>query len=60
MFRVQRLTRATPLTSLTLADYFAKLAVLRNDPLAQNKGVVLDQLQAWGEQLAMEAGVAFA
>jgi exodeoxyribonuclease-1 len=60
MFRVQRLTRATPLTSLTLADYFAKLAVLRNDPLAQNKGVVLDQLQAWGEQLAVEAGVTFA
>jgi len=56
-FRVQRLTRATPLTTLTLSDYFAKLAQLRNDPLAQGKIPLLDQLQAWGEQLAAEAGV---
>ena len=60
IFRAQRLTRPTPLTTLTLPDYFAKLALLRSDPLAENKGTLLDQLQAWGEQLAMEAGVAFA
>lgn len=56
-FRAQRLTRATPLTTLTLSDYFAKLALLRNDPLGQGKVALLDQLQAWGEQLAAEAGV---
>ncbi|RDS79910.1 exodeoxyribonuclease I [Dyella monticola] len=56
-FRVQRLTRPTPLTTLTLPDYFSKLAMLRNDPQAQNKLALLDQLQAWGEQLATEAGV---
>ncbi|WP_233842844.1 exodeoxyribonuclease I [Dyella sp. 2HG41-7] len=56
-FRTQRLTHATPLTTLTLSDYFAKLALLRNDPLGQGKVALLDQLQAWGEQLAAEAGV---
>jgi exodeoxyribonuclease-1 len=60
MFRVQRLTRATPLTTLTLPDYFAKLNLLRNDPLSRDKSALLDQLQAWGEQLATEAGVVFA
>jgi exodeoxyribonuclease-1 len=46
-----RLTRPTPLTSLTLDDYFARLTELRSDPLAQDKLALLDQLQAWGEEL---------
>ncbi|GLQ87192.1 exodeoxyribonuclease I [Dyella flagellata] len=59
-FRMARLTRPTPLTTLTLADYFARLDLLRSDPLGRDKGAVLDQLQAWGEQLAGEIGVALA
>ena len=59
-FRIRRLTQPTPLTSLTLADYFAKLELLRSDPLGRDKGAILDQLQAWGAQLAVEAGVALA
>jgi exodeoxyribonuclease-1 len=59
-FRLQRLTQPTPLTTLTLPDYFAKLALLREHPLGHGKGAVLDQLQAWGEQLAVEAGVTLA
>jgi exodeoxyribonuclease-1 len=51
-FRQARLTRHTALTSLTLDDYFSRLAELRNDPQAQGKLALLDQLQAWGEQLA--------
>jgi exodeoxyribonuclease-1 len=51
-FRQARLTRHTPLTGLTLDDYFARLAELRHDPAAQDKLALLDQLQAWGEQLA--------
>jgi exodeoxyribonuclease-1 len=37
---------------LTLDDYFARLAELRGDPQAQDRLGLLDQLQAWGEQLA--------
>jgi exodeoxyribonuclease-1 len=51
-FRKTRLTRHTPLTGLTLDDYFARLAELRHDPQARDKLPLLDQLQAWGEQLA--------
>lgn len=51
-FRKARLTRHTSLTGLTLDDYFARLAELRHDPQAQDKLPQLDQLQAWGEQLA--------
>jgi exodeoxyribonuclease-1 len=57
-FRLERLTRPTPLTTLTLSDYFAQLLVLRNAPAQSDKFALLDQLQAWGEQLATEAGVA--
>ncbi|MFK2876423.1 exodeoxyribonuclease I [Rhodanobacter hydrolyticus] len=53
-FRRQRLTRPTPLTTLTLDDYFATLAALRTDPARQDKLPLLDQLQIWGEQLATE------
>jgi exodeoxyribonuclease-1 len=51
-FRRARLTRHTPLTGLTLDDYFARLDELRHDPQARDKLALLDQLQAWGEQLA--------
>jgi len=53
-FRRRRLTRETPLTTLTFDDYFAMLAALRADPARQDKLPLLDQLQAWGEQLAAE------
>ncbi|KRE89200.1 exonuclease I [Frateuria sp. Soil773] len=53
-FRRRRLTQHTALTGLTLDDYAARLAELRNDPLAQGKQAVLDQLQAWGDELALE------
>ena len=51
-FRRTRLTKHTSLTALTLDDYFARLAELRADPQAQGKIALLDQLQAWGEELA--------
>ena len=51
-FRQARLTRYTALTGLTLDDYFARLANLRVDPQAQGKLALIDQLQAWGEELA--------
>jgi exodeoxyribonuclease I len=49
-FRRERLTRHTPLTTLTLDEYMAELAVLRTGeapPFA-----LLDQLEAWGRELA--------
>jgi exodeoxyribonuclease-1 len=51
-FRQARLSRHTALTGLTLDDYFTRLGELRNDPAAQDRLALLDQLQAWGEQLA--------
>ncbi|GLQ48824.1 exodeoxyribonuclease I [Dyella flava] len=57
-FRTERLTRPTPLTTLTLSDYFEQLNTLRSDPAHNDKHALLDQLQAWGEQLAAEAGIA--
>ncbi len=55
-FRTRRLTHATALTQLTLDDYFTRLAELRDDPIQTSHLALLDQLQAWGEQLA--AGLA--
>ncbi|MEO8809574.1 MAG: exodeoxyribonuclease I [Rhodanobacter sp.] len=51
-FRRARLTRHGALTGLTLKDYFARLRELRHDPAAQDRLPLLDQLQAWGEELA--------
>ena len=51
-FRQARLTRHGALTALTLDDYFARLDALRHDPAAQDRLPLLDQLQAWGEDLA--------
>jgi exodeoxyribonuclease-1 len=53
-FRQARLTRPTPLTGLTLDDYFARLDALRDDPLAHGKLALLDQLRAWGDELAAD------
>jgi len=50
----ERLTKSTPLTNLTLDDYFARIAALRADDTRQDKLDLLDQLQAWGEMLAAE------
>ena len=50
-FCTARLTRHTALTTLTLEDYFARISQLRHEPAAQDKLALLDQLQAWGEQL---------
>ena len=53
-FRHERLTRATPLTTLTLDDYFALIATRRTAPEhAPDTLSVLDQLEAWGHQLAV-------
>jgi exodeoxyribonuclease-1 len=53
-FCLARLTRHTALTALTLDDYFARLAELRADPAAQHRLALIDQLQDWGEQLALD------
>jgi exodeoxyribonuclease-1 len=56
-FRRDRLSRPTPLTTLTLDDYFAQLAAMREDAALRDQLPLLDQLQAWGEQLAAETGL---
>ena len=56
-FRRERLGRPTPLTTLTLEQYSARLAALREDPARQASLPLLDQLQAWGEVLAAETGL---
>jgi exodeoxyribonuclease-1 len=53
-FRRTRLTRHTALTGLTLDDYVVRLYELRNDPSARDKLALLDQLQAWGDELAAD------
>ncbi|MBE1162811.1 exodeoxyribonuclease I [Dyella acidiphila] len=57
-FRSARLSRPTPLTVQTLGDYFEELKALRQDPAHTDKLALLDHLQAWGEQLAAETGIA--
>jgi exodeoxyribonuclease-1 len=48
-FRRRRLDVETPLTTLTLEQYFATLAALRNDPATTAAQVpLLDALEAWG------------
>lgn len=53
-FRRERLNRATPLTGLTLDDYFARLDALRQDPAIADRRALLDQLTAWGHELATD------
>ncbi|MHA6203700.1 exodeoxyribonuclease I [Dyella soli] len=50
----ERLLKRTPLTNLTLDDYFARIAALRAEPARQDQLALLDQLQLWGEQLAAD------
>jgi exodeoxyribonuclease-1 len=50
----ERLLKRTPLTNLTLDDYFARIAELRADAANQDKLPLLDQLQLWGEMLATD------
>jgi exodeoxyribonuclease-1 len=51
-FRRDRLTGRSPLTGLTLDDYFAMLVVLRSGDGAGERTAFLDQLEAWGHELA--------
>ncbi len=51
-FRRQRLTRETPLTTLTLDAYFAEIAAMRRDPERSGRDqVLLDHLEAWGRDM---------
>ncbi len=56
-FRRERLTRETPLTTLTLAQYFAEITAMRSDASGPTLAL-LDQLEAWGRELALDVGVA--
>jgi exodeoxyribonuclease-1 len=53
VFRHRRLRNATALTALTLDDYFAQIQTLRNREGVRHD--LLDQLQAWGHQLANDS-----
>ncbi len=55
-FRRARLTRHTPLTSLTLEEYFSRIRELRGEASAQRQLPLLDQLEAWGEGVAADLG----
>ncbi|HET7300973.1 MAG TPA: exodeoxyribonuclease I [Oleiagrimonas sp.] len=51
-FRRQRLTRETPLTTLTLDAYFAEIAALRHGPERSSRDQgLLDHLDAWGRDM---------
>ncbi|MGB8634824.1 MAG: exodeoxyribonuclease I, partial [Rhodanobacteraceae bacterium] len=52
-FARQRLSTRSEATSLSLADYFAKLTALRQERPGSD-AALLDQLQAWGMALADE------
>ena len=54
-FRRQRLTEAGALATLTLPDFFALIAQRRAEPgRSGSDQALLDQLEAWGRQLATE------
>jgi len=54
-FRHARLTTAGALTPLTLTDYFAQIAALRNREGVRQS--LLDQLEHWGHNLAADIGI---
>jgi exodeoxyribonuclease-1 len=54
-FRKRRLTTETPLTGLTLEQYFAAIATKRGE-VATDKLALLDALEDWGRQLQREIG----
>jgi exodeoxyribonuclease-1 len=50
-----RLTQATPLTTLTLEQYFAEIVAMRADPATTGaQRPLLDQLDTWGRGIATE------
>ncbi len=52
-FRTHKLTTKTETTTLTLAEYFTMVDVLRAEPTTTPEGqILLDQLQDWGLQLS--------
>jgi exodeoxyribonuclease-1 len=54
-FRRARLTESTPLTTLTLDQFFVEIAQSRLDPAPfANKSEILDELDNWGRELARE------
>lgn len=57
-FSRARLTQSTPLTNLTLEQYFAEITVLRaNTTTIGPQHIVLDQLESWGRELAGSVSV---
>lgn len=56
-FRRARLTESTPLTSTTLDEYFAQIAILRAAPTTTAvQQALLDRLEQWGRQIAEDIG----
>ncbi|MEP6484048.1 MAG: exodeoxyribonuclease I [Rudaea sp.] len=54
-FRRTRLTQSTPLSTITLDEFFGEIAAARLDPAnAGSRTVVLDQIEEWGRALARE------
>jgi exodeoxyribonuclease-1 len=50
-----RLTQSTPLTTLTLDQYFAEIVATRANPAVTGaQQALLDQLEAWGRSIANE------
>lgn len=49
--RRRRLTASTPLTTLTLNEYFGLLKERRADPANVTKLELIDQMEAWGQQV---------
>lgn len=57
-FRRARLTELTPLTALTLDQYFVEIAAAQANPaMTGAQRVMLDQLDAWGRALAAELAI---
>src|ERR1700722_3412814 len=54
-FRRARLTESTPLTTITLDEFFGEIAQARLDPANQgSRAIVLDHLEEWGRNLSRE------
>jgi exodeoxyribonuclease I len=50
-----RLTQSTPITHLTLDQYFAEIVAARASPATSGtQHILLDQLDAWGHEIATE------
>ncbi len=54
-FRRARLTESTPLTTITLDEFFGEIALARGDPANQgSRSIILDRLEEWGRDLKRE------